>query len=102
DESQRGVELSSPIPLGQRLLQRRQSLILARVASSSTSASGRCRRVGMENAAGQGGVEMMKVVGATLRAYNVGFGDCLLLKLTYDDPKKSTRCVLFDFGSTKL
>ncbi|MEA2769260.1 MAG: hypothetical protein QOD93_2222 [Acetobacteraceae bacterium] len=45
---------------------------------------------------------MMKVVEAKLRMYNVGFGDCLLLKLTYNDPKKSTRCVLFDFGSTRL
>jgi glyoxylase-like metal-dependent hydrolase (beta-lactamase superfamily II) len=43
---------------------------------------------------------MMKVLEASLRAYNVGFGDCLLLKLKYDD--ESTRCVLFDFGSTKL
>lgn len=42
----------------------------------------------------------MKVDTALLRAYNVGFGDCLLLKLTYDD--QSTRCVLFDFGSTQL
>jgi hypothetical protein len=44
----------------------------------------------------------MKVASAQLRAYNVGFGDCLLLKLTFDDADESTRCVLFDFGSTQL
>jgi len=44
----------------------------------------------------------MNVVSAMLRAYNVGFGDCLLLKLTYDDRNASTRCILFDFGTTKL
>ena len=44
----------------------------------------------------------MKVATALLRAYNVGFGDCLLLKLTYDDADESSRCVLFDFGSTQL
>jgi hypothetical protein len=44
----------------------------------------------------------MKVASALLRAYNVGFGDCLLLRLTYDDAGESTRCVLFDFGSTQL
>src|SRR4051812_13955630 len=44
----------------------------------------------------------MKVATALLRAYNVGFGDCLLLKLTYDDANESSRCVLFDFGSTQL
>jgi hypothetical protein len=46
-------------------------------------------------------MEPMKVKAARLRAYNVGFGDCLLLKLTYDDRAESTRCLLFDFGSTR-
>lgn len=44
----------------------------------------------------------MKVSEATLRAYNVGFGDCLLLLLRYDDDDRPVRSVLFDFGSTKL
>jgi hypothetical protein len=44
----------------------------------------------------------MKVIDATLRAYNVGFGDCLLLKLTYDGSDRPVRSILFDFGSTKL
>src|SRR5882757_8091813 len=44
----------------------------------------------------------MKVSEATLRAYNVGFGDCLLLLLRYDDEDRPVRSVLFDFGSTKL
>lgn len=43
---------------------------------------------------------MTKVDSANLRAYNVGFGDCVLLQLTYDDA--SSRNVLMDFGSTKL
>lgn len=38
--------------------------------------------------------------GATLIAYNVGFGDCLLLRVTYDDD--SRRHVLIDFGSTAM
>lgn len=38
--------------------------------------------------------------GATLIAYNVGFGDCLLLRVTYSDA--SRRHVLFDFGSTAM
>ena len=38
--------------------------------------------------------------GATLIAYNVGFGDCLLLRVSYDDG--SRRHVLIDFGSTAL
>ena len=38
--------------------------------------------------------------GASLIAYNVGFGDCILLRVTYDDD--SRRHVLFDFGSTSL
>lgn len=45
---------------------------------------------------------MMDVSTASLRVYNVGFGDCFLLKLTYDDAQHTTRCVLFDFGSTRL
>lgn len=44
----------------------------------------------------------MKVAEAKLRMYNVGFGDCFLLVLTYDDPERSKRSLLFDFGSTKL
>jgi Metallo-beta-lactamase superfamily len=43
---------------------------------------------------------MTNVSSARLRAYNVGFGDCLLLSLTYDDDSK--RHVLIDFGSTEL
>lgn len=42
---------------------------------------------------------MTKVESARLRAYNVGFGDCLLLSLAYDDQTK--RHVLIDFGSTE-
>jgi hypothetical protein len=42
---------------------------------------------------------MTTVESARLRAYNVGFGDCLLLSLTYDDATK--RHVLIDFGSTE-
>jgi hypothetical protein len=42
---------------------------------------------------------MTSVESARLRAYNVGFGDCLLLSLTYDDQTK--RHVLIDFGSTE-
>ena len=38
--------------------------------------------------------------GATLIAYNVGFGDCILLRIAYDD--ESRRHVLFDFGSTAM
>lgn len=40
-----------------------------------------------------------RVTKATLRAYNVGFGDCLLLRLEYADGYK--RNVLIDFGSTQ-
>ena len=39
----------------------------------------------------------MKPVAARLRMYNVGFGDCLLLTLSYPRAK---RHVLIDFGST--
>jgi hypothetical protein len=42
---------------------------------------------------------MTNVQSARLRAYNVGFGDCLLLTLTNDDASK--RHVLIDFGSTE-
>ena len=42
---------------------------------------------------------MTTVESARLRAYNVGFGDCLLLSLTYGDATK--RHVLIDFGSTE-
>lgn len=42
---------------------------------------------------------MPAVIAARLRAYNVGFGDCLLLMLDYDDG--SLRSVLIDFGSTQ-
>src|SRR5215475_10716474 len=37
---------------------------------------------------------------AGLRAYNVGFGDCILLWLDYDDGVR--RSILVDFGSTEL
>ena len=37
---------------------------------------------------------------AALIAYNVGFGDCILLRVTYSDD--SRRHVLFDFGSTAM
>ena len=37
---------------------------------------------------------------ATLFAYQVGFGDCFLLRIGYDDG--SSRHVLFDFGTTSL
>lgn len=43
---------------------------------------------------------MTEVTKASLRAYNVGFGDCLLLRLTYSND--SQRSVLIDFGSTQL
>jgi hypothetical protein len=42
---------------------------------------------------------MPNVKAARLRAYNVGFGDCLLLMLDYDDG--SLRSILIDFGSTR-
>ena len=37
---------------------------------------------------------------ATLFAYQVGFGDCFLLRLSYDDGTR--RHVLIDFGTTGL
>lgn len=39
-------------------------------------------------------------VTATINAYQVGFGDCFLLRLDYDDG--SARHILIDFGTTKL
>jgi hypothetical protein len=39
-------------------------------------------------------------VTATLHAYQVGFGDCFLLRFDYDDG--SARHILIDFGSTAL
>ncbi|HVH44225.1 MAG TPA: hypothetical protein VM925_17860 [Labilithrix sp.] len=39
-----------------------------------------------------------KPVGASLRTYQVGFGDCLLLRVDYPE---FSRHVLFDFGTTK-
>ena len=45
-------------------------------------------------------VSVATPTGATLIAYNVGFGDCMLLRVSYDDG--SRRHVLFDFGSTAL
>jgi beta-lactamase superfamily II metal-dependent hydrolase len=41
----------------------------------------------------------MQPQSATLRAYNVGFGDCLLLILKYHD--NSQHSMLIDFGSTQ-
>ena len=43
---------------------------------------------------------MTRVTAANLRAFNVGFGDCLLLSITYDDG--DVRHALIDFGSSKL
>jgi len=43
---------------------------------------------------------MTSIKKANLRAYNVGFGDCLLLWLDYDDGVR--RSILIDFGSTEL
>jgi len=43
---------------------------------------------------------MTDVKQASLRAYNVGFGDCMLLRLTYTDDTE--RNVLIDFGSSQL
>ncbi len=42
----------------------------------------------------------LQPVSATLFAYQVGFGDCFLLRFTYSD--QSTRHVLIDFGTTGL
>jgi hypothetical protein len=41
-----------------------------------------------------------KPVTATIRAYQVGFGDCFLLSIAYDDA--TNRHILIDFGSTGL
>lgn len=43
---------------------------------------------------------MTDILEATLRTYNVGFGDCMLLLLDYTDGVR--RSMLFDFGTTKL
>ena len=43
---------------------------------------------------------MRAPVSLRLRTYNVGFGDCFLLTLTYDD--QTAAHVLIDFGSTAL
>ena len=42
---------------------------------------------------------MSEVTDARLRTYNVGFGDCMLLQLDYDD--RTQRHMLIDFGSTE-
>lgn len=42
----------------------------------------------------------LQPVSASLFAYQVGFGDCFLLRFTYSD--QSTRHVLIDFGTTGL
>ncbi len=42
----------------------------------------------------------MKPVSVTIRCYQVGFGDCFLFSINYDD--SSTHHVLIDFGSTGL
>ncbi|MBN8842047.1 MAG: hypothetical protein J0H88_02275 [Sphingomonadales bacterium] len=43
---------------------------------------------------------MTKPVTATIRAYQMGFGDCFLLSFAYDDD--SARHILIDFGSTGM
>ncbi|WP_156409100.1 hypothetical protein [Mycobacterium sp. Root265] len=43
---------------------------------------------------------MRSIKRAGIRAYNVGFGDCVLLWVDYDDAVR--RAVLIDFGSTEL
>jgi hypothetical protein len=45
-------------------------------------------------------VDVIRVAALRLRSYNVGFGDCFLLSITYDDQSK--RHVLIDFGSTAM
>lgn len=42
---------------------------------------------------------MVKPTGVTIRAYDVGFGDCFLVTFHYEAEK---RCILIDFGSTGL
>lgn len=42
----------------------------------------------------------LQPVSATLFAYQVGFGDCFLLRFTYSD--QSSRHILIDFGTTGL
>src|SRR6188474_470739 len=46
-----------------------------------------------------GGMAMSKPTHATIRAYDVGFGDCFLLTFQYADDAKH---LLIDFGSTRL
>ena len=43
---------------------------------------------------------MNRVKTANLRAFNVGFGDCVLLSIAYDDG--DSRHALIDFGTSKL
>ena len=43
---------------------------------------------------------MPQPVTATIFAYQVGFGDCFLLRYDYDDGQR--RHLLFDFGTTGL
>ncbi|MCV3211111.1 hypothetical protein OHD62_31085 [Mesorhizobium sp. YC-39] len=43
---------------------------------------------------------MANPVTATIRAYQMGFGDCFLLSFAYED--ESSRHILIDFGSTGL
>lgn len=43
---------------------------------------------------------MAKPMTATIRAYQMGFGDCFLLSFVYDDD--SARHILIDFGSTGM
>ena len=43
---------------------------------------------------------MANPITATIRAYQMGFGDCFLLSFTYDD--HSARHILIDFGSTGM
>lgn len=43
---------------------------------------------------------MANPVTATVRAYQMGFGDCFLLSFAYDD--SSARHILIDFGSTAM
>jgi hypothetical protein len=56
---------------------------------------------GCDNA-GERAVVVMQVAEALLRMDDVGFGECLLLRLTFDDPARSVRSVLLDFGSCRL
>ena len=47
----------------------------------------------------------LKPTGLTIRAYQVGFGDCFLLTFEYDKATKKAdkeRHILIDFGSTGM